>query len=99
LIKQCKKEEIKQLVAKNPTGLVLQIWTQDMKKAHALAMESQCGTVWINTFAQMDTSTPFGGFKESGWGRVLGKWGLVEYLQPKHIGFSLKKSQVSGWFG
>ena len=99
LIKQCKKEEIKQLIEKNPTGLVLQIWTQDMKKAHSLAMESQCGTVWINTFAQMDTSTPFGGFKESGWGRVLGKWGLVEYLQPKHIGFSFKKSQVSGWFG
>lgn len=99
LIKRCKKKDIEALVTDNPTGLVLQIWTQDMKKAHSLAMQARYGTVWINTFAQMDTSTPFGGFNKSGWGRVLGQWGLLEYLQPKHIGFSFKKSQVSGWFG
>jgi acyl-CoA reductase-like NAD-dependent aldehyde dehydrogenase len=93
LIKQCKKEEIEQIIEKNPTGLVLQIWTQDMKKAHSLAMQAHYGTIWINTFAQMDTTTPFGGFKQSGWGRVLGTWGLFEYLQPKHIGFSLKKAR------
>ena len=99
LIKKCKKEEMERSITNNPTGLVLQIWTHDMKKAHAVAMQAPCGTVWINTFAQMDTATPFGGFKQSGWGRVLGKWGLFEYLQPKHIGLSFKKSQVSGWFG
>lgn len=99
LIKRCKQEDIEKLVTDNPTGLVLQIWTQDMKKANSLAMQARYGTVWINTFAQMDTSTPFGGFNESGWGRVLGQWGLLEYLQPKHIGFSFKRSQVSGWFG
>jgi betaine-aldehyde dehydrogenase len=99
LIKKCKQEEMQMLIEDNPTGLVLQIWTQDMKKAHALAMQAHCGTVWVNTFAQMDTSTPFGGFKGSGWGRVLGKAGLFEYLQPKHIGFCFAKSQASGWFG
>jgi acyl-CoA reductase-like NAD-dependent aldehyde dehydrogenase len=99
LIKKCKQEEMQMLIENNPTGLVLQIWTQDMTKAHALAMQACCGTVWVNTFAQMDTSTPFGGFKGSGWGRVLGKWGLFEYLQPKHIGVCFRKSQVSGWFG
>jgi acyl-CoA reductase-like NAD-dependent aldehyde dehydrogenase len=99
LIKKCKKEDIEMLVENNPTGLVLQIWTQDMKKAHSLAMQAHCGTVWINTFAQMDTSTPFGGCKGSGWGSVLGKEGLFEYLQPKHIGICYNKSQVSGWFG
>jgi len=99
LIKRCKKEDIERLATDNPTGLVLQIWTQDMKKAHSLAVQARYGTVWINTFAQMDTTTPFGGFNKSGWGRVLGTWGLYEYLQPKHIGFSFKKSQVSGWFG
>jgi len=99
LIKKCKKAEIEQLIEENPTGLVLQIWTQDMKKAHSLAMQAHYGTVWINTFAQMDTSTPFGGCKQSGWGRVLGQWGLLEYLQPKHIGICYNKSQVSGWFG
>lgn len=99
LIKRCKKADIEQLIEENPTGLVLQIWTQDMKKAHSLAMQAHCGTVWINTFAQMDTSTPFGGCKKSGWGRVLGQWGLLEYLQPKHIGICYNKSRVSGWFG
>ena len=99
LVKKCKQKEIEMLIEDNPTGLVLQIWTQDIKKAHALAMKARCGTVWVNTFAQMDASTPFGGCKESGWGRVLGKWGLFEYLQPKHIGFCFTKSQASGWFG
>jgi betaine-aldehyde dehydrogenase len=99
LVKKCKQKEIEMLIEGNPTGLVLQIWTQDVKKAHALALKSRCGTVWVNTFAQMDASTPFGGCKESGWGRVLGKWGLFEYLQPKHIGFCFTKSQASGWFG
>ena len=99
LIKKCKKKDMEMLVENNPTGLVLQIWTHDMQKAHSLAMQAHCGTVWINTFAQMDTSTPFGGCKGSGWGSVLGKEGLLEYLQPKHIGICYGKSQVSGWFG
>jgi acyl-CoA reductase-like NAD-dependent aldehyde dehydrogenase len=62
-------------------------------------MKAHYGTIWINTFAQMDTTTPFSGCKGSGWGRVLSKWGLFEYLQPKHIGLCLAKRQVSGWFG
>jgi acyl-CoA reductase-like NAD-dependent aldehyde dehydrogenase len=99
LIKKCSQQEMEKLIEDNPTGLVLQIWTQDMKKAHALAMQAHYGTIWINTFAQMDTTTPFGGCKGSGWGRVLGTWGLFEYLQPKHIGLCLAKSQASGWFG
>jgi acyl-CoA reductase-like NAD-dependent aldehyde dehydrogenase len=99
LVKKCKLEEMEKLIEDNPTGLVLQIWTEDMKKAHALAMQAHYGTVWINTFAQMDTTTPFGGCKGSGWGRVLGRWGLFEYLQPKHIGLCFAKSQASGWFG
>jgi acyl-CoA reductase-like NAD-dependent aldehyde dehydrogenase len=99
LIKSFKETEIKTLIENNPTGLVLQLWSRDLKRAKDLAMSAQYGTVWINTFAQMDASTPFGGFKESGWGRVLGKWGLFEYLQPKHIGISFGKSQVSSWFG
>jgi acyl-CoA reductase-like NAD-dependent aldehyde dehydrogenase len=99
LVKKCNHEEMEMLIEDNPTGLVLQIWTRDMKKAHALAMQAHYGTVWINTFAQMDTTTPFGGCKASGWGRVLSKWGLFEYLQPKHIGLCFAKSQASGWFG
>ncbi|HDD35716.1 MAG TPA: aldehyde dehydrogenase family protein, partial [Candidatus Desulfofervidus auxilii] len=99
LVKKFKESEIEELIEGNPTGLVLQIWSKDIKKANNLAICAQYGTVWINTFAQMDASTPFGGFKQSGFGRTLGKWGLFEYLQPKHIGISFSKSEVSGWFG
>ena len=99
LVKAFKKEEIEDLISDNPTGLALQIWSKDIKKAKKIALSVHCGAVWINTFAQMDASIPFGGFKRSGWGRELGKWGLFEYLQPKHIGISFKKSPVSGWFG
>lgn len=99
LIKRCCWDEIKDAIYLNPTGLTLQIWTRDLEKAQALAMKTACGTVWVNTFAQMNTSTPFGGCKRSGWGRALGKYGLYEYLQLKHIGISFGKSQSSGWFG
>ena len=99
LVKAFKKGEIKHLVSENPTGLVLQIWTRDIEMAKEMALDIHCGTVWINTFAQMDASMPFGGCKGSGWGRQLGEWGLFEYLQPKHIAISFRKSPVSGWFG
>ncbi len=91
--------EAERVVGENPTGLVLQIWTQDLDKAKNLAQTANCGTIWINTFAQMNSQTPFGGAGKSGWGRNLGKFGFFEYVQPKHIGIGLKRSPVWGWFG
>ncbi len=93
------KQQVLEIMQKNPTGLVLQIWSKDLDRANDLANRAACGTVWINTFAQMGPHTPFGGVKESGWGRNLGKSGFFEYTQPKHIGIGLKKSPVWGWFG
>ncbi len=93
------KQEIEQIVEDNPTGLVTQIWSKDLDKANDLAQKAASGTVWINTFAQMNSQTPFGGMGESGWGRNLGKFGFFEYIQPKHIGIGFKKSPVEGWFG
>lgn len=99
LVKSVNKDEINRAVKDNPTGLVLQIWTKDLDKARRLAEDCECGTVWINTFAQMSPQTPFGGKKTSGWGRNLGTAGFFEYIQPKHIGIGLEKSPVWGWFG
>lgn len=98
LIKSFKREDLNRYLEDNPTGLVLQIWTKDYDLAKKIALKAKYGNVWINTFAQMDSSIPFGGFKDSGWGRVLGKWGLYEYMQPKNIGIVFGKSKVSGWF-
>ncbi|UCC94400.1 MAG: aldehyde dehydrogenase [Candidatus Omnitrophota bacterium] len=91
--------EVEEIIEKNPTGLVMQIWTKDIPFAEQLAQKASCGTVWINTFVQMSSQTPFGGMRSSGWGRNLGKFGFFEYIQPKHIGIGFKKSPVSGWFG
>jgi acyl-CoA reductase-like NAD-dependent aldehyde dehydrogenase len=99
LIKKVKADEIENLVCGNTQGLVMQIWTQDLKKAQTLARQAECGTVWINTFAQLTPQTPFGGAKHSGWGRNLGKFGFFEYIQPKHIGIGFGPSPVKGWFG
>jgi len=99
LIKPFKKDEVEEIVSTNPTGLVMQIWSMDLTKANALAKLARCGTVWVNSFAQMSPQTPFGGAGKSGWGRNLGKLGFFEYVQPKHVGIALKKSPVDGWFG
>jgi len=99
MVKSFRESEIESLVENNPTGLVLQVWSKNLAKAQRLADIASCGTVWINTFAQMSPQTPFGGAKLSGWGRNLGSAGFFEYVQAKHIGIGLAKSPVEGWFG
>ncbi len=99
LIKRFKEEEIDPILENNPTGLVLQLWTNNLEKAYVLAENYPAGTVWINTFAQITPLTPFGGTKESGWGRNLGKFGFLEYTQIKHIGVGLKRGPAEDWFG
>src|SRR6202044_1644182 len=53
-------------------GLGAGIWTRDIGKAHALAKKLRAGTVWINCYNVFDASLPFGGYKQSGWGREMG---------------------------
>ena len=52
-------------------GLAAGIWTRDIKKAHYIARKLQAGTVWINTYNVYDTAAPFGGYKQSGFGREM----------------------------
>jgi len=75
------------LPAANDTryGLAAAIWTRDVKKAHQVARALQAGTVWINTYGQYDSAMPFGGFRMSGFGRELGRHGLMEYTQTKSV--------------
>ena len=67
-------------------GLAAGIWTRDVGKAHRVASEIQAGTVWINTYNQYDSASPFGGYKQSGFGRDLG-WeaALEKYTQVKSV--------------
>jgi aldehyde dehydrogenase (NAD+) len=66
-------------------GLAAAVWTRDIKKAHRAARLLQAGTVWINTYGLYDSAMPFGGCKMSGFGRELGRHGLMEYTQTKSV--------------
>lgn len=66
-------------------GLAAAVWTRDIKKAHKTARALKAGTVWINTYNMLDTASPFGGYKMSGFGRELGEQALDLYTQTKSI--------------
>jgi acyl-CoA reductase-like NAD-dependent aldehyde dehydrogenase len=66
-------------------GLAAGVWTSDVKKAHRFASEVQAGTVWINTYHPLNPASPFGGYKQSGFGRELGRHALDLYTQVKSV--------------
>jgi len=66
-------------------GLAAGIWTKDIKKAHALAAKIKAGTVWINCYNVFDATMPFGGYKQSGWGREMGHEVLKNYTEVKSV--------------
>jgi aldehyde dehydrogenase (NAD+) len=69
----------------SPYGLAAGVWTRDIKKAHYVARKLQAGTVWINTYNVYDTAAPFGGYKQSGFGRELSAHALEHYTQIKSV--------------
>ena len=80
-------DEAEALAIANGTryGLAASIWTRDVARAHALARRVESGVVWINCFNEFDDAAPFGGFKQSGWGRDLSHHALDGFLQLKAV--------------
>jgi aldehyde dehydrogenase (NAD+)/phenylacetaldehyde dehydrogenase len=66
-------------------GLAAGLWTTDLRRAHRVAASLQAGTVWINAYNMMDPTAPFGGYKESGFGRDLGVDAVRSYTHPKTV--------------
>jgi aldehyde dehydrogenase (NAD+) len=66
-------------------GLAAAVWTRDIKKAHYVASKLQAGTVWVNTYNVYDTAVPFGGYKQSGFGREMSVHALEHYTQTKTV--------------
>jgi phenylacetaldehyde dehydrogenase len=66
-------------------GLAAAVWTTDISKAHTLAAELRAGTVWINCYNIFDAALPFGGYKQSGWGREMGHAALELYTEVKSV--------------
>jgi aldehyde dehydrogenase (NAD+) len=70
-------------------GLAAAVWTKDVSKAHRIAKSIKAGTVWVNTYNLYDPALPFGGFKESGFGRDQGRDALDKYTQTKSVWVNL----------
>jgi phenylacetaldehyde dehydrogenase len=68
-----------------PYGLAASVWTKDISKAHKLARLVRSGTVWINCHNVFDAALPFGGYKQSGWGREMGGEVLANYTEIKAV--------------
>jgi phenylacetaldehyde dehydrogenase len=66
-------------------GLAAGIWTKDIGKAHRLAAQLKAGTVWVNCYNIFDAALPFGGYKQSGWGREMGHEVLELYTEVKSV--------------
>ena len=66
-------------------GLAASVWTRDLSTAHKMARKIKAGTVWLNCHNVFDASLPFGGYKESGWGREMGEEVLNNYTEIKAV--------------
>lgn len=66
-------------------GLASSIWTNDLGRAHRVAERISAGTVWINTYGEFNSAVSFGGYRDSGFGRELGKHAVESYTQTKHV--------------
>jgi acyl-CoA reductase-like NAD-dependent aldehyde dehydrogenase len=72
-------------------GLAAGVWTRDIKKAHYVASRLKAGTVWVNTYNVYDTAAPFGGYKQSGFGREMSRHALDYYTQVKAVWIDLNQ--------
>ncbi|MDD4182325.1 MAG: aldehyde dehydrogenase family protein [Candidatus Omnitrophica bacterium] len=83
-------------------GLAASVWTKDTSKAQSLAKTINAGTVWVNTYGMFFNELPYGGFKQSGFGKELGKEGFLEYTRIKNVVIDKtqdSKPLVNYWYG
>ncbi len=86
-------EEIEEVAAranKSIYGLAAGVWTSDVKKAHKMAAALKAGVIWVNTYNMFDAAAPFGGYKQSGYGREMGHAVLDAYTQIKTVWVNLR---------
>ena len=85
-------EQVDDLVAKandSPFGLAAGVWTRDLARAHQIAAAVKAGTVWVTCYNLTDPASPFGGYKQSGWGREMGRAVLEQYTETKSVWVNL----------
>jgi phenylacetaldehyde dehydrogenase len=92
VLKVARFRDVDELVATandTPYGLAAGFWTRDVSKAHQVAAALKAATVWVNCFNVFDTALPFGGYKQSGWGRESCPEALDLYTEVKTVCIAL----------
>jgi phenylacetaldehyde dehydrogenase len=79
------QEDLVRMANASEYGLGAGVWTSNIRTAHRLAERLQAGSVWINCFNLVDPATPFGGVKQSGWGREMGRYAMEMYSETKSV--------------
>jgi betaine-aldehyde dehydrogenase len=80
-----------------PYGLAAAVWTRDIYKAFRIVKLLRAGIVWVNHMQPTYVEAPWGGYKQSGFGRELGTWGVEEYLETKQVFVNLDETPI-GWY-
>src|SRR6202795_4328383 len=80
-----------------PYGLAAAVWTRDIYKAFRVVKAVRAGIVWVNHMQPTYVEAPWGGYKQSGFGRELGPWGMEEYLETKQVFVNLDETPI-GWY-
>jgi aldehyde dehydrogenase (NAD+) len=83
-------EEAAEIANSTIYGLVSAVWTRDIRLAHWMAQQIKAGSVWINDYNCFDSASPFGGYKQSGFGREMGPHAIESYTRVKSVWVSLQ---------
>jgi betaine-aldehyde dehydrogenase len=91
------EEDAVRIANDTPYGLAGAVWTRDVVKGLRVLKQMRAGILWLNTYHPTYNEAPWGGYKQSGFGRELGVWGFENYLEIKQININLTEAPL-GWY-